>query len=128
MSEIERKKATLRVVTTCEGRPYGGVTASVQDYLASEYSVYVKEELSDKEGLDLLRDFYQDAFDQPSPYFLVGGLLYKKESEEELDPYYNAKASWKSYGVLEIDCTWYNGGAGFDEMVEEAITGLELED
>jgi hypothetical protein len=125
MSETERKKATLKVVTTCEGKPYGKGDWSVQDYISNEYSVYVKEELSDKEGLDLLREFYQEAFDQSSPYFLVGGLLYKKESEEALDPFHNVTASWKSSGVLEVDCTWYNGGAAFEDMIETAIKSLE---
>lgn len=128
MSETERRKAVLKVITTCDGRPYGGVTASVQDYIATGYSIYIKGILSNEDCITFLNEYYWSELDQPSPYFLVGGLLYKKDSEEELDPYYNAKASWKSYGVLEVDCTWYNGGAGFEEMIEEAITGLELED
>ena len=124
MSELERKKAVLKVVTTCEGRPYGKGDWTVKDYIATEYSVYIKGLLPDKECISFLNTYYWDEFDQPSPYFLVEGMLYKKESEENLDPYYNAKATWKSYGVLEVDCTWYNGGAGFEEMIEEAITGL----
>lgn len=125
MSETERCKAVLKVVSTCEGKPYGKGEWSVQDYIYSEYSVDIQGELSDKECISFLNTYYWDEFDQPSPYFLVEGLLFKKESTEELDPCYNASASWQSYGALEVDCTWYNGGAGFEEMIEVAIEKLE---
>lgn len=125
MSKMERKKALLKVVTTCEGKPYGKGDWTVQDYIATEYSVYIKGLLSDKECIGFLSTYYWDEFNQPSPYFLVEGMLFKKESEEEIDPLHNVIATWKSYGVLEVDCTWYNGGADFKGMVEDAIDSLE---
>lgn len=125
MSEIERRKATLKVVTTCEGKPYGKGGYLLQDYIYSKYGVDIQGECSAEECVSFLHTYYEDEFDQPSPYFLVEGILFKKDSEEELDPQYNVSATWVSYGIIEVDCTWYNGGAGFDEMVNKTLKSLK---
>lgn len=125
MSETERRKATLKSVKTSEGKPYGeGGEWTVQDYVEQEYSCYHNKELSDEEVLSFLSEYYWDEFDEPSPYFLVEGRLFKKVSEECLDPCYNATATWTKIDTLEVDCTWYNGGAGFEEIIVDAIDGL----
>lgn len=129
MSELERRKATLEMVLTSgERNPYGeGEEWNVQDYIESEYGVYLTTEqpLSDEDAINFLFEYYWDEFDKPSPYHLINGKLFKVVEEENLDANYNISAHWVNRGKVEVDCTWYNGGAGFNEMVTEAIEKLE---
>ena len=125
MSEMERRKATLKMVTTCSGNPYDGNEWTVQDYISMEYGVYIQEPLSNKECISFLEEYYWEEFDKPSPYFLVNDVLFKKVEETYLDCEYNASAHWVSRDTVEVDCTWYNGGGSFEEVVEQAINSLE---
>lgn len=126
MSEVERRKATLKMVTTCEYDPYGDNQEwSVQDYVESEYSLYCEAELSGGDALDLLRHYYEDEYEEESPYYLVNGKLFKMVHEEGVDASYNVSAYWSTTNTVEVDCTWYNGGAGFSEVVASALKKLE---
>ena len=126
MSEVERRKATLKMVTTCENDQYGDNQVwSVQDYIQSEYGLYCEDELSGEDALSILSQYYEDEYDETSPYYLVDGKLFKMESEEEVDASYNISAYWSKTNTIEVDCTWYNGGAGFSEVVSKALKKLE---
>ena len=125
MSEVERRKAKLKMVVSSHGNIYDGNEWAVQDYIAMEYSVYIQEPLSNKECISFLEEYYWDEFDKPSPYFLVDDVLFKKVEETYLDCEYNASAHWVSRDTVEVDCTWYNGGSSFGEVVEQAIKSLE---
>ena len=131
MSEVERCKATLEMVLTSgERNLYGeGEEWSVQDYIESEYSVYstTQQPLSDQDVINFLHEYYWDEFDKPSPYHLINGKLFKVVEEENLDTNYNVSAHWVNHRTVEVDCTWYNGGADFNEMITEAIKKLEVE-
>ena len=125
MNEVERRKVTLKMATTCSGSPYYGDDWYVQDYIAMEYSVYIQEPLSNKECISFLQEYYREEFDKPSPYFLVNGVLFKKVEETYLDCEYNASAHWVSRDTVEVDCVLENGGGSFEEVVEQAIKKLE---
>lgn len=127
MSEVERRKATLKMVTTCENDQYGdNQERSVQDYINSEYGLYCEDELSGEDSLCILRQYYEDEYDEESPYYLVDGKLFKMVYEEEVDADYNISAYWSKTNTIEVDCTWYNGGAGFSEVVSKALKKLEV--
>ena len=126
MSEVERRKATLKMVTTCEHAPYGDNQEwSVQDYINSEYGLYCEDELSGEASLCILRQYYEDEYGEESPYYLVDGKLFKMGSEEEVDADYNVSAYWSKTNTIEVDCTWYNGVAGFSEVVSKALKKME---
>ena len=52
--------------------------------------------------------------------FVRGDIIYKVE-DEELDPYGFAEATLNEDGTIDYFLHWYNGGGGFEEVLDAAI-------
>lgn len=121
MSEMERKKGILRAVHNCN-REY----VNVQNYLESEYSIYLDTEVSQEVAFDVLCDvFEKDYSDIIIPYYLYDGVLYKLEHEEDIDPCGHVEAEMIYRDTIKVDCHWHNGGGDFRECVYTALIKLK---
>lgn len=118
MSDMERKKGILRAVHNCN-REY----VNIQDYLESEYSIYLDADVTQEVAFDILCKVL-DEDGLGNPYHLCDGVLYKLDHEEDIDIFGHVEAEWVCRDTIKVDCHWYNGGSDFRECINTALDKL----
>tara|TARA_R110000851_G_scaffold265067_1_gene417621 strand:+ start:398 stop:739 length:342 start_codon:yes stop_codon:yes gene_type:complete len=78
------------------------------------------------EGVDGYFNEYFDGYKDNEHLVIVKGDVYKVE-DKQFDPYDVLEASTCVDGVINYRVTFYNGGCGFEEALEEAINNMENE-
>ena len=119
MSEMERKKGILRAVHNCN-REY----VNIQNYLESEYSVYLDIDVPQEVAFDILCDVLNED-GSGNPYHLYDGALYKLENVEDIDTFGHIEAEMVCRDTIKVDCHWYNGGGDFKECIDLALVKLK---
>tara|TARA_R110002049_G_scaffold231127_2_gene403427 strand:+ start:21761 stop:22123 length:363 start_codon:yes stop_codon:yes gene_type:complete len=86
------------------------------------------KELSGKESYqsyyDSWLDFFRDEFRKTHHYHEASGKLYSIEDRELEENADIIRATRKSPDTIEYELKWYNGGAGMNECMNEAINRL----
>jgi biotin carboxylase len=121
MSETQRKKATLVKVLDSNHNP-----VNIQAWLEKEYGVQIFEVVTQGAAFDVLEVYFEEE-DWDFEYYLFEDELYEVETSEVIDTYGHVEAILDRRGGIQIDATWYDGGAGFSECVNDALSKLSNE-
>jgi len=71
---------------------------------------------------NIKESFYDEAYDD---YVVVDDKIYKIIESNYVDPYEIFKASKNDDGTINFIVSYYNGGCGFTEAIEEALNNME---
>lgn len=119
MSEMEHKRGLLIPVMRY------GEHVNIQDWMESEWSVYIDEALNQETAYEVLQEFMSSE-DIPCNYYLFNDNLYEMTEERELDPFGYVEARSTTDGI-EVAAHWYNGGGSWEECISSGLKKLEEE-
>lgn len=116
----QHKKGLLEKVLGSCGDP-----VIIQDWLESEYSIYLEEWVDQGTAYGVLVNFFsEEGWD--CDYYLFDATLYLLVEERTLDEYGYVEAEVVNKGI-RVDALWYNGGGSFSECITDALKKLENE-
>ena len=73
-------------------------------------------------------DFFRDEFSKTHHYHKDTGKVYSMEDRELEENAEIIRADRKSENIIEYEVKFYNGGAGLDECIDEALDKLKKEE
>ncbi len=123
MSDMERIKVTLQKVLDGHGTP-----VNIQNWLESEWSVYMDCEVHQTSAYQVLNDFFKEQ-DWSFSYYLFDDQLWMVVDSKEIDVHGHIEAEFSKDDMSEIkvDAMFYNGGGDLSECITSGLKKLENE-
>ncbi len=113
MSDIEAKKGKIRLVPT--------LGAETMEELCER--IAKENDYENDYQNDSCYDTYLEYFtDEADKFIVVDGSLYELVQVTDFDYNQMIEAYPQDDGTIDFITVWYNGGAGFQEVLEEAVT------
>ena len=121
MSEMELHTGKVKAVEVFEGETVDDVWLR----LATEHGFIPENPLE-----DFRSDFGEYLYEKLGPgyvnrYVQVKDVIYEVIEDEEHEPYGFTRATKQPDGTISYILYWYNGGAGFGEVLEDTIKEIE---
>lgn len=88
---------------------------------------YCIEHGTNKLDYDSWTEQYKDNFEFDEKFKVIGSKVYEVISDVEEDDAYIYRASRNSDGTINYILSFYNGGCGFEEALEDAINNMDNE-
>ena len=117
MSRIEHHKGKLIPVEIYENEDID----SIKVRLLKEHGYFLKSVLDDTYSI---KSLFDDTLS--TMYYVHNGIIYQIHDTELLDEEI-IEASKNEDGSISYHLMWYNGGAGFDECLDESMDKLKID-